>query len=190
MSDPNLTESAWRRARSESVRIYPSTEFEVAAALMTIIAGAVAAVASAGETITAQIAVPIVGGAVALLFAFGVVFAVQLVAAPIRQRDELRRAWSRPEPQPVQPVNVELTLRNERRKGGDLLNSFVGALGHTTADELAVEEWTEGLVDLLSEHLDADAAKRFIEATKHVSRFSDQLDARLRALDEIIRGLE
>lgn len=187
MADPDLTESAWRKAKQDAGRIYPSTEFEVAAALMTIIAGAVAAVASAGENTTTQIAAPIIGGAVALLLTFGVVWFVQLAAAPVRQRDALRAAWSPPEP--IQTVDLGLTLRNERRKGDDLVKSLSAGIGYTTSDEKAGEEWTGGVIEILSSHEDPEAAKQFIEASKGVDSFTRQMRARVEALDQIIERL-
>jgi hypothetical protein len=93
MTEPNLTESARTRARRDAARVYPSTEFEVAAALMTIIAGSIAAVASASDNATTQIALPIIGGAISLLLTFGAVWCIQLAVAPLRQRNELRMHW-------------------------------------------------------------------------------------------------
>lgn len=111
MADPNLTESAWQRATADAGRIYPTTAFEVAAALMTIIFGAIAAVVS----------------------------------------------------------------------GGGIIRS--------SADAPGAEEWTNRIVELLSEHVDANAAREFIEAPKNVNGFKERLDAQTRALDRIIDGL-
>jgi hypothetical protein len=188
VTDPDLNESAWQRAIASARRVYPSTEFEVAAALMTIIAGSIAAVASAGADTTIQIAIPILGGAVALLMTFAVVLAFQLVAAPIRQRNELRRAWGPAEP--VKPINIELTLRNERRKASGFYRvNRRGTVVRTKEDEQGAEEWTNRVVGLLSEHVDADAAREFIEAPKDADGFKARLDAQAAALDHIIEGL-
>jgi len=189
MADPDLTESAWQRALSAARRVYPSTEFEVAAALMTIIAGAIAAVASADKGTTIQIAIPVLGGAVALLMTFAVVLAFQLVAAPIRQRNELRAAWSRPEPEPAQPVNVGVALSDLRRRGKDLINGFSFRGGYNAEDEEAVESWTRETVQFLSERCDPASAKQFIDASRGEEHFVPSVEARVRALDLIIVGL-
>lgn len=190
MADPNLTESAWRKAKQDASRIYPSTEFEVAAALMTIIAGAIAAVVAASENTTTQIAAPIIGGAVALLITFGVVFAVQLAAAPVRQRNELREAWDPGES--VRPIDIELTLRNERRKASGFYRRTPrgGGWVQTQEHEKAAEEWTNRIVGLLSEHVDEDSAREFIEAPRNADGFKAGLDAQTAALDRIIAKLE
>lgn len=188
MADPDLNESAWQRAIASARCVYPSTEFEVAAALMTIIAGSIAAVASAGADTTIQIAVPILGGAVALLMTFMVVLVFELVAAPIRQRNELRRACGSTEP--VKPINIELTLRNERRKASGFYRVRQdGGIIRSSANEKGAEEWTNRIVGLLSEHLDADAAREFIEAPRGIDGFKGRLDAQAAALDRIIERL-
>lgn len=190
MADPNLTESAWQRAAEVSARVYRTTEFGVAATLMTIIFGSVAAVASAGQDTTTQIAAPILGGALALALTFAVLFVVQLAAAPVRQRNELRAHWPRPGAKPVEkPVNVELTLRNERRRGSDLKAALSNKWSTTTFDEQEAETWTSGVVQFLNEHVDEAAVKEFIEASREADGLSEQLEARISALDEIIEGL-
>lgn len=187
MSDPNLTESAWQRAMTDAARIYPTTAFEVAATLMTIIFGAIAAVVSAGEDTTTQIAIPILGGAVALLTTFAVVFGFQLIAAPIRQRNELRQNWSRPAADSVQPVNVELSLRDFRRRGDDLLNSF--RRGYTTEDEETAERWTGETIQFLSQHCDPALAQSFIDASRGQTAFFPSFEARIAALNGIIANV-
>lgn len=188
MANPDLNESAWQRAIASARRVYPSTEFEVAAALMTIIAGAIAAVAAANGSTMAQVAIPILGGAVALLMTFVVVLVFELVAAPIRQRNELRRSWNGAEP--VQPINIELTLRNERRKASGFYRVRQGGgIIRSSADEQGAEEWTNRVVGLLTEHVNADAAREFIEAPRGIDGFKGRLDAQAAALDHIVERL-
>ena len=185
MAHPDLTESAWHRARENAARIYPSTEFEVAASLITIVVGAVAAVVSAGSNATTQIAVPVIGGALALAVSFTAVFLAQLIAAPKRQRDELRAAWNPGEP--IKPIDIGLVLRNERRKAAGFYRVQNGAMVTTKEDQRGAEEWTNRIVDLLSEHVDADAAREFIEAPRGVQGgLGHQLQAHVGALDRII----
>jgi len=188
MADPDLHESAWKRATSDAARTYPTTGFEIAATLVTIIFGAVAAVVSAGENTTTQIAAPIIGGALALSLTFGIVFVAWLVAAPLRQRNELRQHWTRPEPEPVQPVDVGLSLRDFRRRGDDLVNSF--RQGYDPEDEETGERWTQEVIQFLSKHVDPGIAKTFIDASRSETSFLPSLEARVAALDGIIDGVE
>lgn len=185
MADPDLNESAWQRAIASARGVYPSTEFEVAAALMTIIAGSIAAVASASGDTTTQIAIPILGGAVALLMTFVVVLAFELVAAPIRQRNDLRRAWSVPE---VKTVNIGLTLRNLHRKGGELTHRGT-SMGISRRDEMKMEEWADGVVDFLVAHVPEDLAQAFIAAGAAEAAAGRRLQAQLNALQQIIDDL-
>jgi hypothetical protein len=188
VTDLDLSESAWQRAVAESARIYPTISFGTAASLATIVVGAVAAVASAGDNTTTQIAYPIIGGALALALTFGVLFAIQLAAAPVRQRNELRDNWVRPES--GRPINVELTLRNERRKANTFYRVRAnGTFTRTKEDEEGAEEWTNRIVGLLTEHVGPDAAREFIEAPGNLTQFKPRLDAQTRTLDRIIDGI-
>jgi hypothetical protein len=183
MADPNLTESAWQRALSAARRVYPSTEFEVAAALMTIIAGAIAAVASADKDTTIHIAIPILGGAVALLMTFAVVLAFQLVAAPIRQRNELRAAWTVPE---IETVNVDLTLRNAHRRGNELAQLLEAREGIARGHREEIDAWTEEVVALLAAHLPNSAGQQFIAAGQNQNGPVRRLRLRVNALQQIV----
>ena len=185
MTAPNLNESAWQRAAAAAGRVYPSTEFEVAAALMTIIAGAIAAVTSASENTTTQIAVPILGGAVALLMTFAVVFGFQLIAAPVRQRNELRTAWEAPE---TETVNVGLTLGNMHRKGTELVHRFA-PIGIGRPEEEEIEQWADEVVAFLAKHAPEASTQTFIAAGESESGPVLRLNARLQALQQIIDSL-
>lgn len=136
-----------------------------------------------------EVAVPVLCGAVAILAALLAVFAAQLLAAPIRQRNELRQRWRRIEQDAVQAVDVELTLRNERRKCDRILASISSRGGCSSEDKLAAENWTSDLIELLAEHVNSNAAREFIEASRNVDGFALQLQARARVLDRIIKRL-
>lgn len=170
MTGPNLSENAWQRAVQASARLCKTTAFGVAATLMTIIFGSVAAVVSAGQDTTTQIAAPILGGALALALTFATLFAVQLAAAPVRQRNELREAWDSDEP--GRPIDIELILRNERRKASDFYRIQQGRAVTTAVNRIAAEEWTNRVVELLTEYVDADAARKFIESSRGITAFS------------------
>ena len=189
MADPNLTESAGQRAKVDAAGVYQSTAFQLGGALVTAIFGALALIAQEGQPTTTQVAVPILAAAVAILLSVVVVFACQLAAAPVRQRNELRRAWNRPA-EPVRPINIELTLRNERRKASGFYRvRGDGMVTRTKEDEQGAEEWTNRIVDLLTEHVGPDAAREFIEAPRRADKFKARLDAQTKALDQIIDRL-
>jgi hypothetical protein len=184
MANPNLSESTWQRATTDAGRIYPTTAFEVAATLMTIIFGAIAAVASSGENTTTQIAAPVIGGALALLVTFGVVFVVQLAAAPVRQRNELRAGWQVPE---IETVNVDLTLRNAHRKGNELAQSLEAKGGSSTRhDRQAADMWVEEVVGLLAGNVPDADSQQFIAAGRNEQGPVRRLRIRVDALQQII----
>ncbi len=154
---------------------------------MTIIAGSIAAVASASGDTTTQIAIPILGGAVALLMTFTVVLVFELVAAPLRQRNELRRAW---EPAPaIETVNVDLTLRNAHRRGNELAQRFEQRIANKRGigvdDREEAEAWTEEVVALLAAHVPESMGQRFIAAGSD----EPKLVARLRRRVDTLQGL-
>lgn len=183
MADPNLTESAWQKAKQDAARIYPTTEFGVAATLMTIIFGAVAAVASTGENTTTQIAVPIIGGTLALALTFAVLFAVQLAAAPVRQRNELRTRWETPA---IETVNVELSLRNIQRKGDELATRLEVKEGHTTAERKETEAWADDVVSLMSGRVPDEATRKFLATGEEETGIVRRLRTRVATLWVII----
>jgi len=187
MDSHDLSESAWKRASAESARIYPTIGFGVAASLATIIFGAVAAVAAAGEDTTTQVAYPIIGGALALALTFGVLFAIQLAVAPVRQRNELRAAWKAP-PE-VQTVNVPLSLRDLRRKGIELLHRYKG-MGIGRAEELEFEEWADGVVAFAAQNLSESEAKDFIQAGETEASALMRLNSRIEALQSLISNAD
>lgn len=189
MADPNMTESAWQGAKVDAAGVYRTTTFQLGGALVTAISSALALIAQEGQPITTQVAVPILAAAVAILLSVVVVFGCQLAAAPIRQRNELRQAWV-PSAEPVRPVDIELTLRNERRKASSFYRvRNNGTISRTKEDEHGAEEWTNRVVSLLTEHVGPDAAREFIEAPRNMDQFKARLDAQTRTLDQIINQL-
>ena len=186
MADPNLTESAWQRAKEDAAGVYPTTGFQIGGALVTLVVGSFAAVASAGGSTSIQIAIPVLGGAVALGMTFLAVLAFQLAAAPVRQRNELREAWSVPE---IETVNVDLPLRNAHRKGSDLLARFKNQGGYYSNDTKRFEDWTEEVVQLLAGNVPDDDARTFLTTGTHSGNLTNRLQQRLNALQKIIDGL-
>jgi hypothetical protein len=187
MADPNLTESAWQRAKVDAAGVYRTTTFQLGGALVTAIFSALTLIAQEGQPTTTQVAVPILAAAVAILLSVVVVLVCQLAAAPVRQRNELRSAWSVPK---IETVNVDLTLRNAHLKGSDLAARFKRQTGFYSKDTKRVEDWTEEVVHLLAGNVPDEDARKFIEASKQTQhRLADRLQARLNALRAIIDGL-
>jgi hypothetical protein len=88
---PDLEQTAWQRGRRDAAAVYGSATFGIAVALVELVAIPAAVLFTVGETSTqTQVAVPILSGALALVLAFLAVLAVQVAAAPFRQRNEAR----------------------------------------------------------------------------------------------------
>ncbi len=188
VAEPNLTESAWQRAKVDAAGAYHTTTFQLGGALLTAIFSALALIAQEGQPTTTQVAVPILAAAVAILLSVVIVFSCQLAAAPIRQRNELRATWETPE---IETVNVDLSLRNAYRKGDDLANRLESQRGLYSGDSSRVEEWTEEVAHLLAGNVPDDEARKFLEASaRRDTGLVPRLRARLKALQEIIDKLE
>jgi len=184
MADPDLTESAWQRAKEDAAGVYRTTTFQLGGALLTAIFSALALIAQEGQPTTTQVAVPILAAAVAILLSVVVVFACQLAAAPVRQRNELREVWQAPE---IETVNIDLSLRNAHRKGDDLASQLESQGGLYSKDPRRVEDWTEEVARLLAGNVPDDEARKFLEAaTRRGGGLLPRLQARLRVLQQII----
>jgi hypothetical protein len=185
VDNPDLNESAWRRATAMAAGVYPTTTFQVAAALISIIFGSIAAAAASEANTTTQVACPVLGGATGLLMAFAVVFGAQLIAAPIRQRDELRLAQQAPK---AETVSVDLTLRNAHRKGNELAKTLERSQGTTTSERYNAEQWTDEVVALMAGKAPDTATRDFLTAgqaeTDPVRRLRMHVDALQRIIVE------
>lgn len=185
MAEPNLTESAWQRAKVDAAGVYRTTTFQLGGALLTAIFSALALIAQEGQPTTTQVAVPILAAAVAILLSVVIVFACQLAAAPIRQRNELREAWQAPE---IETVNVEISLRNAYRKGDELLARLATRQGYTATQRKEVEAWADGVVSLMASRVQEDMSRRFLSAGEGQG-VTQRLRARVDSLRAIIREL-
>jgi hypothetical protein len=184
MSDPNLTESAWQRAKVDAAGVYRTTTFQLGGALLTAICSSLALIAQEGQPTTTQAAVAVLAAAVAILLSVVVVLVCQLAAAPVRQRNELRAAWEIPE---IETVNIGLTLRDFHRKGTELRHRFSQMIGRRGEQE--VEQWADGAVRFLSKHAPEDDVQAFLSAGESERGAIRRLDIRLRTLQTIIDGL-
>lgn len=187
MADPNLTESAWQRAKVDAAGVYRSTTFQLGGALVSAIFSAAALILQEGQPTSTQVAVVVLAAAVAILLSVVVVLVCQLAAAPIRQRNELRSAWSVPE---IETVNVDLTLRNAHRRGNELAQRFEargGTVPRVWQEE--AEAWTDEVVALLAAHAPPVVGQQFIAAGSNEAgtarRLRQRVDTLQRHLDQL-----
>jgi hypothetical protein len=186
MADPNLTESAWQRAKVDAAGVYRDTNFQLGGALVTAIFSALALIAQEGQPTTTQVAVPILAAAVAILLSVVIVFVCQLAAAPVRQRDALRAAWETPV---IETVNVDLTLRDAYRKGNDLAKFLEQRDRHPRGHREEAQDWADNVVTLLAGNVPDDDARNFLATGGGESSFVRQLRQQVTALQKIIDGL-
>lgn len=185
MAGPDLTESAWQRAKDDAAGIYKTATFGVALAIMELLAIPAAVLATAGHEDTArQVVVPILSGAFALAFAFIVVLVVQIAAAPVRQRNELRGAWTAPEAQ----TGIVVKLWNAYRKGCDLSQRMEDKLP-PERDWREAEAWAEETANLLAGNVPEESAREFFSAGSYDSDLVRQIDDRTGELKKLIDGL-
>jgi hypothetical protein len=76
-----------------------------------------------------------------------------------------------------------------RRAAADFYRIQQGRAVATAVNRTAAEEWTNRVVELLTEHVDADAAREFIESSRGITAFSQKVDAQAAALDKIIERI-
>lgn len=191
MAEPNLTESAWQRAKDDAAGVYRTTTFQLGGALLTAIFSSLALIAQEGQPTTTQVAVAVLAAAVAILLSVVVVLVCQLAAAPVRQRNELREAWEAPE---IEIVNVDLTLRNAHRRGNELAHLLEQRLaarqGTGAGHREEAEAWTEEVVGLLAKHAPGPVGQQFIAAGSNEQRIATRLRLRVTTFQQIIDGLE
>jgi hypothetical protein len=185
VAEPNLTESAWQRAKVDAAGVYRTTTFQLGGALLTAIFSALALIAQEGQPTTTQVAVPILAAALAILLSVVVVFACQLAAAPVRQRNQLRESWS----EPIKTVNVDLTLRDAYRKGNELAKRLEQKTAWTRHDRSESEDWVDSVVPLLAGNVPDEATREFLATGGGEPSFVRRLRQQVTALQRIIDGL-
>lgn len=180
MADPDLSESAWRRAKRDATGVYRSATFALSMVVLGLLAAAVAGLETSVRVDTeTRILVPLVFGLGAVACGSLAVLVLEVAASPLRQRDELRRAWASPA-----PVDPGLALRDLRRRGRDLLAEL--GTPDFTLDGRAVETWTSETVGLLAAHGGREQAERFLDASDGERGRVAALESRLAALDGIV----
>jgi hypothetical protein len=185
MADPDLTESAWQKAKNDAWGAIKTPTFGIGAAIVGLLFAAAALIASEGQPASTQAGATVLCGAASIGITLVFILLFQLVAAPVRQRDALRAAWETPE---IETVNVGLSLRNLHRKGTELVHRYSG-LGTGKPEEEEIEQWADGVVAFLAKQIPDDSTKAFLAAGESEPGAVRRLSARLQALQQIIDGL-
>jgi len=91
-TDPMEEPGAWKRAKEDAAAVYRSVLFGLALTVAGLVAVSSAVLWTDGPNTATkvEIAVPILAGVGASLLCLSIVFAIQLAAAPFRQRNEAR----------------------------------------------------------------------------------------------------
>ncbi len=185
MAEPNLTESAWQKAKDDAWGVIKTPLFEIGGTMVGLVFGAAALIASEGQPGTTQAGASIFFGVLSVAVTLVFIFLVQLVAAPVRQRDELRGAWAAPA---AQPKEIAVRLWNAYRKGCDLSTRMASRLP-AEQDWQAGEAWAEETANLLAGNVPQETAREFFSAGSYESDLERQLDDRTEELKKIIEGL-
>ena len=121
--------------------MYRSFEFSIAMTLLGLIAAGVAVPFTDGPNVglVTRIDVPVLAGATSVAIALLAVLVMHSVAAPLRQRNELRQGW--PVGPIEQPVNLGLALREYHRRGAVLVAA--GQDIYTRKEEAKMDAWIE-----------------------------------------------
>lgn len=187
MTSPALHESAWALAKKNTAAVYGSGSFSIATALISVLTAAIAGLLSFEEDVVKVVLVSLAVGLAGIAVCLAAVFAFQIAAAPLRQRNELRAAWSSPDQLETPEVLVALT--DFSRRADDLL-SECRVEGYTSTHEQELEKWTQEVVAFLGRHCEAHLAQEFALASKGSETFVVRLEKRLVALNSIAASLD
>lgn len=179
-------ERAWNLATREAKAVYASPSFMLGSASLLVMVGALFAYVSWGDE-PGRIALgSIATGLGANLICFASVLAFHVLAAPYRQRDELRRALRAGE----RISNGEIAARASgfSRQGEDLLQTLKAGGGYTREQEKEVEEWTTRVSDFLAP-LEGRWAIEFSQASRKAGAMATKLERRIEALDALVEAL-
>jgi hypothetical protein len=184
---PNLHESAWTRAVSKSAGLYTTAAFGVGVALAEAVVVPISILFTASSSRTeVQIVVPILAGALTLALSLLSVFFVQLMAAAVQQRNELRAGWATTAAS--QAVHPEIQLLNFARVGEEKAQEMNNRDTPTQWQRTDAEEWTNAVVEFLEAHVPA-RGREFLEAGRNWGADSDNLHLRIEAKAQQLRDI-
>jgi hypothetical protein len=191
MAEPDLTESAWQRAKIDAADIYRTTTFQFGGAMLNTFFSALALIAQEGQPIAIQVAFLAMAAAMGILLPFFVVFVFQLGAAPVRRRQALReeRGSTRKE-----AFDLNRMLLEAYRCGDELALLLEQRLAlkqrSEPKDQAEVETWTGVVVAMLAAHAPESAGLQFIATGKGEPNLVARLRLRIDCLHELISELE
>jgi len=187
MGDLDLEETALERALSGTRRILTSAAFNLGVGGAVVITGAAAGLETYGDD-PVPIALTAVGiGLAVYLISSLTVFIFQLGLAPVRQRNDLRRAM-----RSVNRISSEEVVGRVcdfARKGDDLLQQLKAAGGYTPEQGDEVERWTDEVASFLPLYCGGKSATEFSGASRGASRLVAKLEARIAVLDALTDSL-
>jgi len=179
-----LRQSAWDLAKANVGRVYASAPFSISTALVTVIAGGIAAILSFGREPIEVAVIAVVVGAVAILLCLLSVFIFQVSVAALRQRNELRACLETVER--LDPAQISARLSDFARRADDLLADCKANGGYTREHQAQGEAWTREVVEFLSAHCATERALAFAAASRDAGPFIPRLRKRIAVLDTII----
>ena len=186
MADPNLTESAWQKAKDDAWGVIKSPIFELGAAMVGLVFGAAALIASEGQPGTTQAGSAVFFGVLSFAITLTLIFLVQLAAAPVRQRNALRENWPSTSDEPNGDITVKLW--NAYRKGRDLSQQMEG-IPARARNWQAADAWAEETANLLDGNVPEEKARAFFSAGEFEEDLVHRMDDRISELHSIIEGL-
>jgi hypothetical protein len=84
----------------------------------------------------------------------------------------------------MRTINVRVTLRNQARKGRELLERSQ-AVGVYSAQSMEADAWANAVVGKLAKYVTSADAERFLDVGQEASSYQDRLRARVDVLEEI-----
>ncbi len=188
MSGLDLEESAWHLAKANAGGVLASASFNLATGSASAMTAAIVGWLSyGGEALKVGLLSAAAGIGVYLL-CFSAVIVFQWVAAPVRQRNELRRAFRNGDR--LGSGEIAARISDYRRRGEDLLQGCKASGGYTAGQEEEVGRWTgEVAVFLASCFPDGRAAIDFSRASQGTMPLVGRLENRIAALDGLVESL-
>jgi|SRR5215211_491587 len=174
MSRPIFKESAWELAKANSAAVYQSSQFNSATTGVSVLAGATAVLLTFGGDAAEVVAASVIAGLGAIMGCLASVLFFQAVAAPLRQRNELRRLLSSSDQ--LEDPEVLVALTDFSRRADDLL-SECRAVDFTARHEDALETWTREVVEFFGRNRQPGSAQAFALASKGSGSFLDRLES-------------
>lgn len=197
-----LSGSAWARARSDAASVYRSPAFAIGTLLLDAVVGAVAAIfVAAPNTPTGEVvAAAVLATAVGTIFAVLSVFAIQAVAAPVRQRNELRQEAHRALRAAPSAEEVAATERRKMREGAlrvavaqisEELELHASVLDQDDRSffaehQLAVPRWTEH-GQALADHGHLEAHRTVRHAYRLIDDVNRSIERQYGVLSDVVQ---